>query len=261
MLFNINITSSHLRGVVFYSQLLSIPSLACIIMLTLESQPKVLRAVRVVYPLYSLWNLDFFCSLIPDICLHVSTLEALALDYAIAVYPIILITISYVLIELYDHNIRCIVYLWKPFYWMLSFFRRNWNIRTSVIDSSATFFLLLYVKILSVSSGLLVFTSVYNFNGNIYYALYYDSSVTYFGREHLPYDILATFSLMFVIIIPTVVLVLYPFQFFQKFLSCFQYNGIFFMSLWIPFKVLTRMELNLGLVTVAGLCSLVYSFV
>ena len=102
MLFNINITSSHLRGVVFYSQVLSIPSLARIIMLILESQPKVLRAVRVVYPLYSL---DLFCSLIPDICLHVSTLEALALDYVVAVYPIILITISYVLIELYDHNI------------------------------------------------------------------------------------------------------------------------------------------------------------
>ena len=49
-------------------------------------------------------------------------------------------------------------------------------------------------------------------------ALYYDSSLTYFGREHLPYDILATFSLMFVIIIPTVVLVLHSFQFFQKFL-------------------------------------------
>ena len=154
-----------------------------------------------------------------------------------------------------------IVYLQKPFYWMLSFFRKSWNIRASVIDSSATFFLLLYVKILSVSSGLLIFTSLYTISMAAFIALYYDSSVTYFGREHLPYAILATFSLMFVIIIPTVVLVLYPFQFFQKFLSCFQYNGIFFMSLWIPFKVLTRMELNLGLVTVADLRSLVYSFV
>ena len=43
----------------------------------------------------------------------------------------------------------------------------------------------------------------------------------YYGSEHLPYAILATLSLVFVIIIPTLVLVLYPFHFFQKFLSCF----------------------------------------
>ena len=148
-------------------------------------------------------------------------MEALALDYAVAVYPIILIIISYVLIELYDHNVMCVVYLWKPFYWILSFFRKNWNIRTSVIDSSATFFLLFYVKILSVSSDILMFTSVHSLNGSVYRALYYDSSVIYFGKEHMVYGILAIFSLAFVVVIPTLVLTLYPFQYFQKFLSCF----------------------------------------
>ena len=173
MLFNINITSSHLRGVVLFSQILSIPSTARIIMLTIENRPKVQEAVKIVYPLYSFWNLDFFRSVIPDICMNVSTMEALALDYAIAVYPIILVIISYVLIELYDRKVQCVVCLWKPFYWILAFFRNNWNIRTSVIDSSASFFLLLYVKILSVSSDLLMFTPVHNLNGSIdYIALY-----------------------------------------------------------------------------------------
>ena len=220
MLFNINITSSHLRGVVLYSQVFSIPQMTRII-LTVENQQEVLKAMKAVYPLYSFWNLDFFCSITPDICLKVSTMEALALDYAVAVYPIILIIISYVLIELYDHNVMCVVYLWKPFYWILSFFRKNWNIRTSVIDSSATFFLLFYVKILSVSSDILMFTSVHSLNGSVYHALYYDSSVTYFGKEHMVYGILAIFSLAFVVVIPTLVLTLYPFQYFQKFLSCF----------------------------------------
>jgi hypothetical protein len=220
MLFNINITSSHLRGVVLYSQVLSTPQMARIILLTIENQHKVLTAVKVVYSFYSFWNLDFFRS-VTDICLNVSTMEALALDYAVAVYPIILIIISYALIELYDHNVVCVVYLWKPFHWIFSFFRKNWNIRTSVIDSSATFFLLLYVKILSVSSDMLMFTSVHNLNGSVYRALYYDSSVAYFGNEHMVYGILAVFSLVFVIIIPTLVLTLYRFRCFQKLLSCF----------------------------------------
>ena len=134
MLFNINITSSQLHGVVLYSQVLSLPSMGHIIMLTLESQPKVLNAVKAVFSLYSPWNLDFFHSVILNICLHASTIEALALEYAIAVYTIILIIVSYTLIELYDRNVWFIVYLWKPFYWILSFFRKK-LIEISVLQS------------------------------------------------------------------------------------------------------------------------------
>ena len=41
--------------------------------------------------------------------MNISTLQALALDYAIAVYPIFLITLSYVLIALYDRDLGCTV--------------------------------------------------------------------------------------------------------------------------------------------------------
>ena len=225
-------------------------------LLATENQPKVLKALKAVFPLYSFWNLDFFRSLLPDICLNVNTLEALALDYTVAIYPIVLIAISYVLIEMYDHNIRCAVYLWKPFNWIFSFFRKSWNIRTSLIDSSATFFLLLYVKILSVSGDLLMFTSVHGLNGSVYHALYYDSSVRYFGKEDLPYGILAIFSLVFVLPLFWLFILFSPFK---SFCLVFPYNGIFFMPLWIPFKALTRTELSLELTTVAGLHSLVFS--
>ena len=163
-----------------------------------------------IHSIALIWNLDFFHSVIPDIFLNNSTIEALALDYAVAVYPIILIIISYILIELYDHNILCVVYLWKPFYWILSFFQKNWNIHTSVIDSSATFFLLLCVKILSVSSDLLMFTSVHILNGGVYHALllWFKCSILWKGALELPYGILAVLSLVFVIIIPTLVLIL-----------------------------------------------------
>ena len=98
--------------------------MGCMMLLAIDSQSKVLEAVKTVFPLYSFWNLNFFRSIMPDIYVNVDTLESLALDYAIAVYHIILIIISYILIELYDQNIRCIVYLWKPLYWILSFFQK-----------------------------------------------------------------------------------------------------------------------------------------
>ena len=74
----------------------------------------------------------------------------------------------YVLIDLYDRNFRPLVIFWKPFVTFFGLFRRNWEIRTSVIDAYATFFLMSNVKFLSVSFDLLVSVKVYqlsSFNG------------------------------------------------------------------------------------------------
>lgn len=221
VLFNINITSSRLHGVVLFSQGVSMPALLRIIALAFVTRPDLLKIVNITVIFYSFWNLDFFRSLVPNICLNIGTLDALAMDYTIAIYPLLLITLSYILIVLYDHDIGCIVYLWRPFHNLFSLFRRNWNVRTSVIDSFATFFLLSYVKILSVSSDLLIYTHTYSLNGVVSTRLFYDPSLPYFGTRHLPYAILALFFLTIFVIIPTVVLILYPFSFFQKFLSCF----------------------------------------
>ena len=70
------------------------PALVRIILLTFVTQPDLLKLVKGILPFYSFWNLDCFRSLIPDICMNVSTLDTLAMDYAIAVYPLLLITLS-----------------------------------------------------------------------------------------------------------------------------------------------------------------------
>jgi uncharacterized protein YhhL (DUF1145 family) len=148
-------------------------------------------------------------------------LEALAVDYTIAVYPIFLIILTYVLIELYDRDVGCLVYMWRPFHKLFGIFKRNWDIRTSVIDSFTTFFLLSYVKVLSVSSDLLIYIHVYTLDGQRSKRLFYDPTLHYFGEKHLPYAVLALIFLATFVIPPTLVLTLYPFQFFQKFLSIF----------------------------------------
>ena len=221
VVFNINVTASRLNGVVLFSQAISMPALARILLLTFVTRPDFLIAVKMVLPLYSFWNLDFFRTIIPDICMNVSTLEALALDYAIAVYPLFLIALSYVLIELYDRDIGCLIYVWTPFHKMFGIFKRNWDIRTSVVDSFTTFFLLSYVKVLSVSSDLLIYIHVYSLDGKSSTRLLYDPTLHYFGMRHLPYAILALVFLTSFVVLPTLVLTLYPFQFFHKFLSIF----------------------------------------
>jgi hypothetical protein len=51
--------------------------------------------------------------------------------------------------------------------------------------------------------------------------LYYSAEIEYFGREHLPYAILAIVVLCALVILPITILALYPFAFFQKFLNLF----------------------------------------
>ena len=56
------------------------------------------------------------------------------------------------------------------------------------------------------------------------YGLYYVPSVPYFGSYHLPYAILALVLLFLFMGVPTVILLLYPFKFFQKCLTLFLIN-------------------------------------
>ena len=71
--------------------------------------PHLLIATKIFLLLYNLWNLDLLRSVIPDICLNVTTLQALALDYLIALYPFVLILLSYILIDLHDRQFAVVV--------------------------------------------------------------------------------------------------------------------------------------------------------
>ena len=60
VVFNINVTSSRLNGVVLFSQVFSIPGFAHILLLSFVTRPDFLIAVKIALPLYSFWNFDFF---------------------------------------------------------------------------------------------------------------------------------------------------------------------------------------------------------
>ena len=220
LLFNINVTSSHLHGIVWFSQVLSMPIFTRGLMLAVFKRKKTLKAVKVLLVFYSFWNLDLFRSVIPDICLNVTTLQALALDYLIAFYPFLLLLISYFCIKLYDRKICLVVAIWKPFRSVISIFRKSWKVQTSLIDAFASFFLLSYVKIMNVTMDLLDSTEIHQLGLNIStLGVFYSPTVTYFGHDHLPYAIFALTVCILFVIIPPIVLILYPFRCFQKCLS------------------------------------------
>ena len=177
-----------------------------------------------ILSLYGIWNLDFFRIIYPPFCLHpsISTLQVLALDYIIAAYPLFLIVVTYVVVELHDRNFKLVVWLWKPVRRCFIYFRRHWNVKTSLIDAFGTFLLLSYVKFLSTSFDLLIPISLYNMHGDTINEtyLYYDATIEYFSKQHLPYAILAITVLILFNLLPIVLLCLYPCQCFQTLLNC-----------------------------------------
>ena len=179
---------------------------------------------------HGIWNLDFFRLLYKPFCLHprMTTLQVLALDCAIAVFPLTFIVITYSLVELHNRNCRIVVRLWKPFHACCVRIRNQWNIKTSLIDAFATFILLSCVKFLSVSLDLLVPARLFDIHGkNIGTKyLYYDGTIGYFGKEHLPYAILAIIMLLVFVVFPCLLLCLFPCHCFQRFLVRYRLRSL-----------------------------------
>ena len=219
--FRIRATSGRLNMLILVGQAVSAP-----MMMRVYSENVYVDTLlnKILFSFYGIWNLDFFRQMYSPFCLHpeMTTVQALALDYAIAVYPLVLIATTYLLVELHDNGFRVIVWLWKPFHKCFVCFRRGWNIKVSLIDAFATFLLLSYVKFLSVSFDLLVPTRVYNIHGEALTRLYlfYDGSLEYFDKDHLPYGVLALVVLVVFNIFPLLLLCLYPCRCFQRCLNC-----------------------------------------
>ena len=167
--------------------------------------------------LYGVWNLYFFRTILNGVCLNVSTLQVLALDYLVAVYPMLVMAIAFVLVELHGYGFRPVLYVWRPFHYFFARIRRQWDIQHSIMDTFVTFFILSTTKFLSVSFDLLIPTMLYTPDGTpIGLYLYYDANVQYFHGHHLPYALLALTVLTVFILLPLTLLTLYPCRLFQK---------------------------------------------
>ena len=65
--------------------------------------------------MYGIWNLDFFRTYNTGICLQTDNLTILFLDLTVAVYPLLLMALIYMMIGLRDSNYKLFVILGNPF--------------------------------------------------------------------------------------------------------------------------------------------------
>lgn len=214
--FKVSIFSTHFYAVVYYCQTVSLPNYARLYFSVTVSNNDAdyITVAKVLFSLYGVWNLDFFRPFYSHLCLRMGILPTLAMDYVVAVYPLLLVTVTYILIVLYDRNCKLVTVMWTPFRVLFSLLRRQWDIKASVIDAFTMFFFLSSVKLLSVSFDLLTPTRVYQLypnHTNYTLGLFYAGDIAYFGKEHLPYGILAVFVLFVSVLLPVTILLVYLF--------------------------------------------------
>ena len=224
IIFQLRITSASMNAFVFYIQL-GYYSAVTYTQTSLGTPGVTYPFVLTIVTLSGFWNLDFFRFIIPPFCISdtLTNLHVLTLEYLVALFPLFLTALTYILIQLHARDCRVLVYLWKPFSVCFAPLvrRYQWNPAQSLVHVFVTFLVLFYSKFLFVSFNLLSYIHVYNSTGAMLgRVLYYDASVVFFSREHLPFAFLAIFVLLIFNILPLLVVVLYPTRVFQKCLNC-----------------------------------------
>ena len=237
VLLSFNVTSSSLNGVVLVIQCITSP----VQMTILSTNPHIEHSVslrsallKAIICMISMANLDFFRIVYSPFCLHpkANVLQILSLDYIVALYPFLLIFITYVLVTAHDKQYRLVVWIWKPFKICVHQYHNTWNIHSSLIEIFATFILLSSVKILGVSFQILTYTNTYRITGESLNHLYLsnDASIEYFGATHLPYALLAIAISSIFVVLPFLLLAVYPCRCFHK---CLNHCGPRFQALHV----------------------------
>ena len=180
--------------------------------------------VLYILTIYGLLNMDFFVYVVPPFCTSntMSTLTVIALDYAVALYPLLLSAVIYLFIEVHDRGCWLFVWVWKPLHKCLARFRRSWDIKGSVINAFATLYVLSFMKVISTSVRLMLTTHTIDIWGDRKWtSLYYDASCSLFHKCHRPYAIIALTITMVVSFIPSLYIFLHACKVFHRY-SCFQ---------------------------------------
>ena len=223
------VPSTLVQGFVLYCQFITKPITTRDALFSTSDHPLIYRALQLVASLYGIWNLDFIRTYSLGICLQTDTLTTIALDLAVAIYPLVFILLTYFVVQLHDANFKPLVIIWKPFKLVFGLYHQ-WDTKASIVDCFGTFMLLSSVKLLNVCFDILIPVEVITIlstpenNMTRNWRVYYDASIPYFSIQHLPYAFIAIVVLVTNILAPTLILLLYPFSTCQRFLNTFPHR-------------------------------------
>ena len=174
--------------------------------------------------LLGIWNLDFVRYIVPPFCVSSRLLPTHIelLDYSTIFYPLLLIFLTCICIKLHDRNFRPLVWLWRPLLKCFTRLQRKCDTQSDIIDVFGSFFLLFYVKLLYLGSALCRSFPVKHTLKGI------NKHVNIDGHFSRPKYVYLVIPIIFVFnMLPTLLLVLYPFKLFRRCLSKCKLDRLF----------------------------------
>ena len=232
IIFRVSANSGFLVGYVTVSQMIATFDLARTYSLPFQFHNSLYKRYnsipRLVSSGYSIWNLDFFrVSEYFSFCIHpnMSALAVLSLDYMVAIYPMVAVIFTYIMVQKFSY-INCFTRTLNKFQYL---FKKEWNVGKSLIEAFATLILLSQVKILNVTFNLLTPGFLYHMNGTHGHPhVYNDPSKEYLSKQHLPYFVLAIAMSFVFNFLPFLIICLYPCAGFQK---CLNWTKLRYLAL------------------------------
>ena len=237
LIFRINITSAPMTCYIMYSQLVALWwSLAfdgedyhvSRQMFKLNQHTELFR--KVIFAMYDTWNLRFYHYWVSSFCIS-STLKPFhvgLLGYISIFYPMFLIVLTWVCVELHGRNFKPLVWLWKPLHKCFVTLRRGWDSKSDIVGVFSSFFLLSFTKVMYQTAVFLTYHTIDNWHyaydglqplGGKDYVTMIDLTVKYGSTIHLTYVVPAVFFMCIFNVLPIALLLFYPFKVFNACLS------------------------------------------
>ena len=183
-LFRINAAAPYISLVILLAQVISTKPVANVFLSRNISKSNI--ANKFLISLHSVWNLDVLQVYMPSMCLgnHFGNFEVLAFQYLIALYPLILVLVTYALAELHARQWWCVYWLLWPIVKLFKVLRISIDPMRSIMNTFATFVLLSVTKFTIVSVNILAYTDLRDIDGTLVAKVpLYDGNLKYFSAN------------------------------------------------------------------------------
>ena len=170
--------------------------------------------------------LEFFTFVIPPFCIseNFTSIHIDLLGLVPAVYPIVLVIITCILMELHARNYRIVHMIWKPFGIFFSKLKVTTVTSDAVIQAFATFILLSASTLTYNVSAFVRDSFVYKSTDGVVHEtiVYSDPTIIWFSQKHILYILTAAVPYISLVFIPFLLLCVYPtriYRYLSRFLS------------------------------------------
>lgn len=249
IMLNVSFTTGAVNGFILYTQIFNT---FIIKVYNIVNYPKYLEKLTEMYrSVYTITNLNYFTTEKLSFCLWkgATTLDIMAWKYVTIIYALFLIIVTIFLLGTTTCKKLCVC--WRPH-----------NLKNAVIHGFVAFLVMCYSECAKVSFLLLANTDLigYNYTHSESVVLF-SGNHKLFDSVHIKYGLTALFFMLVIVILPPILLILYPLSFkilalchlselklvnrlanlipiqlFDSFQSCYKDNFRFFSGLYFVYR-------------------------